>query len=165
MPGRYILFAIGIFCIYQTSVFAAEDDLLAQPTTDGLDRYLVTPASNGGSDPYVHNGSDMVIEQRGTNLHIRYDKPRAALASAGIKPGSLLFAGHRIGDKVEGIAYLFNAKCPPAPYVVTGQFDSTYNLVLNGPAPLRDPQSCAVIAASGAARQARLVFSEAFGDF
>jgi hypothetical protein len=164
MRGLSALVAIGFTCCWINGGFAADTDQLSQPADGGLDRYFVTPVSDGHADPYGHNGSEMIVEERGASLHIRYDKPHARLAAAGVKEGTLLFAGRRTGNKVEGTAYVFKQNCPPAPYAVSGQFDSRYNLVLNGAAPMWDPHTCALIGSSSATRHARLVFLEAFGD-
>jgi hypothetical protein len=117
-----------------------------------------------GIEPYSHNGSEMIIETRGDSIHIRYEKPRAGLASVGAKPGTLLFMGRRTGDNVEGTAFVFKANCPPAAYSVRGKFNARFNLTLEGSAPHWDPNSCAIVTYTKATAQSRLVFLEAFGD-
>ena len=121
-------------------------------------------AASAELEPYSHNGSDMIIETRGDSVHIRYEKPRAGLASVGAKPGTLLFTGRRAGDNVEGTAFVFKANCPPAAYSVRGRFNARLNLVLEGSAPHWDPHSCAIVTYTKATAQSRLVFLEAFGD-
>jgi hypothetical protein len=132
------------------------------PTIDPY--FLDDPTMHKGMDPYMHNGSDMIIETRGDSIHIRYEKPRAGLASVGAKPGTLLFTGRRTGDNVEGTAFVFKANCPPAAYSVRGKFNARFNLTLEGSAPHWDPNSCAIVTYTKATAQSRLVFFEAFGD-
>jgi len=140
----------------------AGDAVRPDPTIDPY----VSDQSTAKADvePYSHNGSDMIIETRGDSIHIRYEKPRAGLASVGAKPGTLLFTGDRAGDNVEGTAFVFKANCPPAAYMVRGRFSARFNLILEGLAPRWDPNSCAIVTYTKGTAQSRLVFFEAFGD-
>src|ERR1017187_7150843 len=151
--------AICLLC--WSNIFAAGEAFAQVPS--GTDPYLSTSAS-GEVEPYTHNGSDVIIETRGKSVHIRYEKPRAGLASVGAKPGTLLFAGTRSGDDVEGIAYVFKANCSPAPYSVRGRFNSRFNLTLEGNASQWQPRSCEISTYTNSTRNARLLFLEAFGD-
>jgi hypothetical protein len=112
-------FGVVAFLVCWSNVSAASE--VAAQAVNGMDPYLSTP-SPGGIDPYMHNGSDVLIETRGNSIHIRYEKPRPGLAAVGAKPGTLLLTGTRSGDDVEGTAYIFKANCPPAPYSVHGRF-------------------------------------------
>jgi hypothetical protein len=116
-----------------------------------------------GNDPYVHNGSEIEMEDRGDFIHITYTKPRPSLATLGIVKGTLLFSGRHEGDFVYGVAYTFKANCPPAAYTVRGIFDPQRNLVLVGNAPKRG-FGCEIVGYSEFAGNNRLVFEETFGD-
>jgi hypothetical protein len=130
-----------------------------------IDPYVSDKSTaNAEVEPYSHNGSDMIIETRGDSIHIRYEKPRAGLASVGAKSGTLLFTGRRTGDNVEGTAFVFKANCPPAAYSVRGRFNAQFNLTLEGLAPHWDRNSCAIVSYTKGTVQSRLVFFEAFGD-
>jgi hypothetical protein len=130
-----------------------------------IDPYVADKSTTSAEiEPYMHNGSDMIIETRGDSIHIRYEKPRAGLASVGAKPGTLLFTGRRTGDNVEGTAFVFKANCPPAAYNVRGRFNARFNLTLEGLAPHWDRNSCAIVSYTKGTVQSRLVFFEAFGD-
>ena len=130
----------------------------------GIDPYFLTNSPKSEAEQYTHNGSDVIIESRGDSIHIRYEKPRAGLASVGAKQGTLLFVGRRTGDNVEGTAFVFKANCQPAPYSVRGRFNSRLNLILEGFAPHWDPNSCAITTYTNATAQSRLILLEAFGD-
>jgi hypothetical protein len=136
----------------------------AQPDPNIDPYFLDSSPKSAAVEPYTHNGSEMIVETRGDSIHIRYEKPRAGLASAGAKQGTLLFAGRRTGDNVEGTAFVFKANCQPAAYSVRGRFNSRFNLVLEGLAPHWDPNSCAIVTYTKATAQSRLLFFEAFGD-
>jgi hypothetical protein len=116
-----------------------------------------------GNDPYLHNGSEVEMEDRGDFIHITYTKPRPNLAAAGIIKGTLLFSGRREGDFAYGVAYTFKTNCPPAAYPVRGIFDAQQNLVLVGSAPKRGI-GCEIVEYSQSGQNNRLVFREAFGD-
>lgn len=149
--------------ITKTQGATAASDQVEQTSLPGGSDLLWQKAPYRGNDPYVHNGSDVEIEERGDFLHITYLKPRPSLAKVGIKSGTLLFAGRRQGDAVHGVAYTFKANCSPAGYPVRGQFDHQRNLVLVGDAPKRG-SACEVIDYPRTDENSRLVFLQAFGD-
>jgi hypothetical protein len=145
------------------SVATAASDQVEQTSIPAATDPLWQKASYRGNDPYVHNGSDVEIEERGDFLHITYIKPRPSLEKVGIKRGTLLFAGRRQGDVVSGVAYTFKANCSPAGYAVKGQFDHQRNLVLVGDAPKRG-SDCDVSEYPRTGGNSRLEFLQAFGD-
>ncbi|MFC0239745.1 hypothetical protein [Rhodopseudomonas telluris] len=116
------------------------------------------------TESYTHNGSAVAMEFNGDSVTIVYAAPRPGLASVGVREGTILFTGRRIGARVDGVAYVFKAGCSPAPYEVSGRFDGRENLILSGPAPRWDPRSCAIIGYTQATRHSQLVFLEAYGD-
>jgi hypothetical protein len=121
------------------------------------------PASEAlETNPYTHNGSDVTLEAKGHSMRIYYDKPKSSLFSAGIRRNTVLFEGTIFGHDVKGTAYLFSARCGPAPYQVQGRFDGD-NLTLVVADPIRDPLTCAVTG-YGKTSNSRLYFQEAFGE-
>lgn len=116
------------------------------------------------TESYTHNGSAVAIEFSGNSVTIVYAAPRPGLASIGVREGTILFTGHRVDPHVSGIAYVFKPGCSPAPYQVTGRFDTRENLILTGPAPRWDRRSCAIVGYTQSTMHSQLVFLEAYGD-
>ncbi len=75
---------------------------------------------------YDHNGSTMRGRRCGPSLTIGYDRPRAAMARQGVRPGTPFFEGEVRQEgaylKIEGVARVFKAGCPPATFAVAGGF-------------------------------------------
>lgn len=110
-----------------------------------------------------HNGSSVVLEQSAGR--IVYDEPKASIAGT-VRRGTVLFEGRFAGRRVSGTAYVFKKGCEPAPYPVSGVMEDNprgfgSRIVLAGPAPRRDRNSCAIIGTTGV--HSRLVFEE-MGD-
>lgn len=114
---------------------------------------------------YNHNGSSMLVDER--LGEIRYDIPKKAIAGT-VKKGTVLFRGTfrdiesdpakgYVRGVVEGTAYVFKKGCEPAPYAVSGTYDST-TITMSGRAPKRDPRSCAILALSHDSPHAVLTF-------
>ena len=162
---RRIEVFLTVICMLgaMTNAATSASDQLSERALPNGSEELWQNAPYRGNDPYVHNGSNVELEERGEFVHITYVKPRLPLAKAGIKSGTLLFSGKRQGDFVYGVAYAFKANCSPAGYLVQGQFDQQQNLVLVGDAPKRS-SGCDVIEYSRSGENSHLVFSEAFGD-
>lgn len=74
---------------------------------------------------WTHNGSLMRLEARGNQRWMSYERPRAALRGAGVKPGTLLFNGTKRGNTYAGTARVFSKYCPgePLEYRVSGPVD------------------------------------------
>lgn len=124
-----------------------------------------SPALAAGLDGSLwdHNGSAMVLEQNAGR--IVYDEPKASIAGT-VRRGTVLFEGRFSGKRISGTAYVFKKGCEPAPYPVSGVMEDNprgfgSRIVLAGPAPRRDRNSCAIIGTTGA--HSRLVFEE-MGD-
>ena len=103
------------------------------------------PPSNGGL--VTHNGSLMAVEvgPDGRRVLIRYVDPRPAMR-AFVVPGTVLVEGRWTAPGVfSGVSHSY--WCGHAyPYAVTGGIELvTGGLVLQGPAPIIDPYSCAVL--------------------
>uniref|UniRef100_A0A9E7ZWQ4 Uncharacterized protein n=1 Tax=Bosea sp. NBC_00436 TaxID=2969620 RepID=A0A9E7ZWQ4_9HYPH len=115
--------------------------------------------ANSGWSTWFHNGSTMVInEQTG---RIVYEEPKASIAGT-VPKGAILFEGKFDGKRISGTAYVFKKGCDPAPYQVSGRVEDRKGfgsrIVLTGPAPKRDRNSCAIVGTT--ATHSRLVFEE-----
>ena len=115
--------------------------------------------ANSGWSTWFHNGSTMVVnEQTG---RIVYEEPKASIAGT-VPKGAILFEGKFDGKRISGTAYVFKKGCDPAPYQVSGRVEDRKGfgsrIVLTGPAPKRDRNSCAIIGTT--ATHSRLVFEE-----
>lgn len=164
LSGKIVQACVGIVSAIAVMGGAAKaQSVLPQTSFPGPYDRAWLDAPYKGNDPYLHNGSEVELEDRGNFIHIIYTKPRPGLAVAGIVRGTLLFSGKREGDFAYGIAYTFKAHCPPAAYSVRGVFDAQQNLVLVGNAPRRGV-GCEIVEYSQFGENNRLVFQETFGD-
>jgi hypothetical protein len=59
-----------------------------------------------------HNGSELRLVADGRKRSFYYLAPRSGLTQVGIKEGTLLFSGERVGDRYEGTARRFSEKLP-----------------------------------------------------
>lgn len=83
-----------------------------------------------------HNGSVMRLSERGTQIEIFYEVPRAGMVQQGVKRGQLFFNGQRRGSKVVGIARAFLRRCPaPMEYAIQGDMVTNSTIVLKGRRP------------------------------
>jgi len=124
-----------------------------------------TPPANATADSgwstWQHNGSYMLVNEKVGR--IIYEEPKALIAGT-IKKGDVLFEGTFSGKTVSGTAFVFKKGCAPAPYAVSGRMESHSGgsrIVLSGPAPKRDKNSCAIVGTTST--HSRLVFEE-YGD-
>lgn len=80
------------------------------------------PVPAAADSCWTHNGSLVRLEARGNQRWFSYERPRAALTVAGVKPGTLLFSGTKTGNTYEGTARVFSKYCPgePLEYRVSG---------------------------------------------
>jgi hypothetical protein len=84
-----------------------------------------------------HNGSVMYLEEKGAAREFHYQKPRPGMVEVGAHSGSLLFRGRLDNGQYSGTAYIFNPRCGPIPFQVTGSArDNDERIVLAGEAPL-----------------------------
>lgn len=115
-----------------------------------LDRHF------GALETLEHNESLVELSHSPSGVvEIRYRQPKPSLK---VDAGTLLFHGQERAGQLTGSAFLFKVGCEPAEYRVTGRRTDGV-LALEGDAPRRDPQSCAVMAASKAPKLSRLLFS------
>lgn len=120
-------------------------------------------ATAAGLSTWMHNGSTMLLDER--NGRITYEEPKTSIAGT-VRKGAVLFEGRFEGKRISGTAYVFKKGCTPAPYPVDGRMEKDptgfgERIVLSGPAPRRDRNSCAIIGTTSA--HSRLVFEE-YGD-
>ncbi|CAN5252064.1 hypothetical protein BH10PSE8_BH10PSE8_04450 [soil metagenome] len=122
-----------------------------------------TAAKSAGPKGWSHNGSVMQVSKE--SGRIVYEDPKPSIAGT-VSRGTTLFEGRFDGKRVSGTAYVFKKGCDPAPYPVAGSLERDPNgagerLVLSGPAPKRDRNSCAIVGKTST--HSRLVF-ELNGD-
>lgn len=96
-----------------------------------------------------HNGSTMLMEQRGRNVVIKYEDVSARMDRAGVRSGTILFEG-RVNrrNRLVGDAYVFRRGCDPAPYDVRGRYNpdiGQQEIMLRGAAPIRRRGACRVV--------------------
>jgi hypothetical protein len=73
-----------------------------------------------------HNGSLMRLRASGNQRWFHYEAPKASLAAAGVRPGTLLFNGVKSGNWYSGTSRVFSKSCPGSPleYYVEGPVSS-----------------------------------------
>jgi hypothetical protein len=87
---------------------------------------------------------------------IVYSEPKPSIAGT-VKPETVLFRGWVVPNEwLSGVAYTFKKGCDPAPYLVTGQDNGSFELTLRGKAPVRE--GCKVIGYSDKGSNSTLVF-------
>ena len=130
-----------------------ETDMICELASDGLpaayncDRKVVeidtrsggvssAPSSQVGSSRWDHNGSVMRLDAQGKRRRFIYEAPRQGLQRVGVTAGTVLFDGERAGNGYSGTAYIFNKRCGPQAYAVSGPVSSGERRVtLYGNAP------------------------------
>ena len=105
MAPRLNLTVTGAF---YAALFVAANTVLSSPAT--------------ADSCWDHNGSLMRLKASGNQRWFYYEVPRRVLRRAGVRRGTLLFDGRKIGDRYEGTARRFSKYCPEAPleYQVEG---------------------------------------------
>ncbi len=91
---------------------------------------------------WTHNGSEMQLLADGRKRSFRYVAPRPSLAEMGIREGTLLFNGERVGDRYEGVARRFSERCGVREYRVSGELEGERRVILRGTVRGLDPSSC-----------------------
>lgn len=110
-----------------------------------------------------HNGSLMIMEQRGRRVEIRYEEVSQRMRRAGVRQGDILFDG-RVSrrNRLSGEAYVFRRGCQPAGYDVSGRFEPFVGqdeVILRGAAPIRERRGCDVVDYSRHRKSGRLLFT------
>lgn len=102
-------------------------------------------AGHGRRTVWDHNGSEMYLVGEGSTRRFLYAKPRGALLEAGARPGTLLFAGDRVGSTYRGISHVFSSRCGKFFYEVTGTVEpGDLRIILKGKAPAGIDATCNV---------------------
>jgi hypothetical protein len=92
-----------------------------------------------------HNGSVMqIFALDDGSIDIVYAYPRQGMREL-VAPGTLYLRGQWSEGILYATAHVFSHQCGPTPYHVSGGIEPNGVLVLNGPAPLVDPQTCQVL--------------------
>lgn len=107
---------------------------------------LALPVQANTTSAWDHNGSLMRFEEDGKKRKFVYDRPREALATAGIRVGAVLFDGEEKTDgRLAGYAKLFRKGCDPVDYFVEGAYDKAKGeLLLQGQAPIYSGEGCKI---------------------
>ena len=101
-----------------------------------------------------HNGSAMFYHQK--QHIIVYSEPKPSIAGT-VAPETVLFRGWAVPNEwLSGVAYTFKKGCDPAPYLVSGYDNGSFQLTLRGKAPVRE--GCKVIGFSSKSSNASLDF-------
>ena len=97
-----------------------------------------TPAFAGATSLWLHNGSTMyLVVSPGGGRKMFYGSPRPELLGYGIKSGTLIFDGKRVGTMYVGKAYRFPKECDPVSYEVKGPIShDEKTITLRGIAPI-----------------------------
>lgn len=93
---------------------------------------------------WAHNNSVVALEAQGNVRRFYYHRPRAGMAAAGARPGSLLFEGARSGNRYIGTAHLFAGACGVYGYDVSGDVIADRRVVIQGMAPRVSQDDCRV---------------------
>jgi len=100
---------------------------------------LALPSVASAQSVWMHNRSEMLLETDDSGIvAISYLVPRKGLSAF---PGSVVFNGVILGEKVIGRATLFSAKCGEIGYDVRGSISPDKRTIrLSGMAPIRNDQ-------------------------
>lgn len=96
---------------------------LAKTLMAGLAALATLAPSVAAADScWWHNGSLMRLSAYGEGRAFHYENPRGGLASAGVRPGTMLFNGRNQNGYYSGAAQVFSSSCPGQPlmYEVAG---------------------------------------------
>jgi len=107
--------------------------------------FVLTIPAQAGESIWTHNGSTIRWVSAGQERLMYYLAPRPGLLAIGVAPDTLLFHGRRIGYRLVGTVYVFNANCPAMPYYVEGTIYSETDVTPEGAVPVVDPYTCAVL--------------------
>ncbi len=111
---------------------------IAAVTITLLDRSANAQTQTTSPEPTIwdHNGSVLYLVESGSSREFHYQKPRAGMLEAGVRPGSLLFRGQVDNGQYSGTAYTFNPHCGAIPFKVKGSaLGNDEQIMLTGLAP------------------------------
>lgn len=92
-------------------------------------------------------GLKLRLEARGDERSWLFDEISADVAARdGIAPGAIFWQGQRVGDRLEGEAFLYGAGCQPVGYRLNGsaKLNGSGEIVLRGSPPERVGGTCAI---------------------
>jgi Caspase domain len=96
-----------------------------------------------GFTVWDHNGSRVILKAHGAEREFYYDSPRPGMLTVGARKGTLLFSGQRTGNAYSGVAYVFNKKCGPHAYDVSGSVsEDQRSVTMFGKAPSQFDDNC-----------------------
>jgi Caspase domain len=115
-----------------------------QPSVPPQPQPNVTPQEPAhGFTTWDHNGSSVILKAHGADREFYYESPRPGMVSAGVRKGALLFSGKRTGNTYSGVAYIFNKRCGPQPYDVSGPVsEDQRSVMMFGKAPAQFDDNC-----------------------
>jgi hypothetical protein len=132
-----------------TASQASEARKCMQPYIDRIVDLILPPGSLfllSGSR-WSHHDSIMRITSQSDRITISYERPRQGMIDEGVRPGTVVFEGHRNGNRLTGTSYVFDRHCmSPIPYPDDGVMSSEREIVLSGrrvPTQLLDCQPVA----------------------
>ena len=109
-----------------------------------------------------HNGSLMRLSTDGSNKRIfSYEKPSALMYKAGVRRGTVLFEGQRIGDEYFGVARVFSKNCGTLKYDVAGIVPNEKTVVLHGERERYNSHTCRP---TGSVVEDKLVFTYRYSE-
>lgn len=83
---------------------------------------IFSPLTARADSCWNHNGSIMRLQAHGNQRWLSYEVPKPSLRNSGVRRGTLLFNGRKIGNTYEGTARRFSKYCvgTPLEYFVSG---------------------------------------------
>lgn len=130
------------FVIINNSVAGSGNSLASATEFDAIVSLPDRP--NRARSLWAHNNSVVALEAQGNVRRFYYHRPRAGMAAAGARPGSLLFEGARSGNRYIGTAHLFAGACGVYGYDVSGDVIADRRVVIQGMAPRVSQDDCRV---------------------
>jgi hypothetical protein len=101
--------------------------------------------AQGSLSRWDHNGSQVSLSATGGRRQFYYQSPAAELLEIGVKPGTLLFDGRKVGNTYSGTSYVFSKVCGALPYITAGPVAPDQRTVtMYGKAPIVD-STCSVV--------------------
>jgi hypothetical protein len=92
-----------------------------------------------------HNGSRIRLTANGADRKFVYENPRIGMVDVGVKKGTVLFSGKRMGDSYVGSAFIFTPRCGAFEYPVVGIVSSDNSqVILHGRVPTNNGK-CEII--------------------
>jgi hypothetical protein len=94
------------------------------------------PSHQRGHTYWNHKGSRVYLVVEGSRRRFYYAVPRPGMQEAGARVDDLLFEGTSDGKSYDGTAFIFNPRCAPAAYRVSGPIhDGGRRVEMRGSAP------------------------------